>query len=44
VLRIATYLENPILPAAGAIGPLFPKFFRDAVYDAVADNRWDFTS
>lgn len=40
VLRIATYLENPLLPAAGAVGPLFPRWVRDAVYDAVADNRY----
>ena len=39
VLRIATYLENPLLPMAGAIGPLFPRFIRDTVYDTVADNR-----
>jgi len=41
VLRIATYLENPLLPAAGALGPLVPQFLRDAVYDAVADNRYE---
>ena len=41
VLRIATYLENPLLPLAGAIGPLFPRFIRDNVYDVVADNRYE---
>eukprot|EP00227_Mantoniella_beaufortii_P007884 CAMPEP_0197575664 /NCGR_PEP_ID=MMETSP1326-20131121/988_1 /TAXON_ID=1155430 /ORGANISM="Genus nov. species nov., Strain RCC2288" /LENGTH=197 /DNA_ID=CAMNT_0043138473 /DNA_START=253 /DNA_END=846 /DNA_ORIENTATION=+ len=46
VLRIATYLDAPLLPpllplAGGVIGPLFPQFFRDAVYDLVADNRYD---
>jgi predicted DCC family thiol-disulfide oxidoreductase YuxK len=24
-----------------AEGPLFPQFFRDGVYDVVADNRYD---
>ena len=41
VLRIATYLENPLLPAAGTLGALFPGILRDAVYDVVADNRYD---
>ena len=41
VLRIATYLDNPLLPVAGTIGPMFPRFFRDAVYDVVADNRYE---
>ena len=41
VLRIATYLENPLLPAAGTLGALFPGIIRDAVYDLVADNRYD---
>ena len=41
VLRIATYLENPALPAAAAFGMLFPNVIRDAVYDLVADNRYE---
>ena len=41
VLRIATYLENPLLPAAGTLGVLVPGFARDAVYDLVANNRYD---
>ena len=41
VLRIATYLENPALPAAGALGMVFPGVLRDAVYDLVADNRYE---
>ena len=41
VLRIATYLENPLLPAAGTLGVLVPGFARDAVYDLVANNRYE---
>ena len=41
VLRIATYLENPALPAAGALGMVFPGVLRDAVYDLVAANRYE---
>lgn len=41
VLRIATYLENPVLPAAAALGMLFPSVLRDVVYDAVARNRYE---
>jgi predicted DCC family thiol-disulfide oxidoreductase YuxK len=40
VLRIATYLENPALPAAAALGMFFPNFVRDLLYDLVADNRY----
>ena len=41
VLRIATYLENPALPAAAALGMVFPGALRDAVYDLVAANRYE---
>ena len=41
VLRIATYLENPALPAAAALGMLFPSVLRDVVYDLVARNRYN---
>ena len=41
VLRIATYLENPALPAAAALGMLFPSGLRDVVYDVVARNRYE---
>jgi predicted DCC family thiol-disulfide oxidoreductase YuxK len=41
VLRIATYLENPALPAAAALGMFFPNFVRDLLYDLVADNRYE---
>lgn len=41
VLRIATYLENPALPAAAALGMFFPEQLRDAVYDLVAANRYE---
>ncbi len=40
VLRIARYLDNPALPAAAALGMLFPGVLRDVVYDIVADNRY----
>jgi predicted DCC family thiol-disulfide oxidoreductase YuxK len=44
VLRIATYLENPALPAAAALGMLFPGALRvmDVIYDLVAANRYQF--
>jgi predicted DCC family thiol-disulfide oxidoreductase YuxK len=31
----------PLLPIAGVVGPLVPGFLRDAVYDLVANNRYE---
>ena len=44
VMRIARGLdgENPILGIVGQLGPIFPKRFRDAVYNYVAENRFVF--
>jgi len=39
VLRSAKYLGN-LLPPLGSFGLLLPLFFRDFVYDNVADNRY----
>ncbi|XP_024399173.1 DCC family protein At1g52590, chloroplastic [Physcomitrium patens] len=39
VLRTAQYLGN-LLPPVGSLGLLFPLFFRDFVYDNVANNRY----
>lgn len=39
VLRTAQYLGNA-LPPLGSLGLLFPLFFRDFVYDNVANNRY----
>ncbi|KAG0560763.1 hypothetical protein KC19_9G011300 [Ceratodon purpureus] len=39
VLRTAQYLGN-VLPPLGSLGLLFPLFFRDFVYDNVANNRY----
>jgi predicted DCC family thiol-disulfide oxidoreductase YuxK len=43
VLRISKELDgNKALPVIGRIGPFFPKFLRNKVYDVVADNRYRF--
>lgn len=43
VLRISKELDgNKALPVIGTIGPFFPKFLRNKVYDVVADNRYRF--
>ena len=42
-MRIAAKLDgNSALPILGNVGPLFPKFVRNAFYDAVAKNRYRF--
>lgn len=40
ILRIAERLRAPLPLVSAALNAAFPRFFKDAVYDTVATNRW----
>ncbi|PSC76509.1 DCC family chloroplastic [Micractinium conductrix] len=40
VLRIAAGLQAPLPLVSAALDFTFPQFFKDAVYDQIADNRY----
>eukprot|EP00587_Corethron_hystrix_P012753 CAMPEP_0113320358 /NCGR_PEP_ID=MMETSP0010_2-20120614/14207_1 /TAXON_ID=216773 ORGANISM="Corethron hystrix, Strain 308" /NCGR_SAMPLE_ID=MMETSP0010_2 /ASSEMBLY_ACC=CAM_ASM_000155 /LENGTH=171 /DNA_ID=CAMNT_0000178141 /DNA_START=380 /DNA_END=895 /DNA_ORIENTATION=+ /assembly_acc=CAM_ASM_000155 len=40
VMRIARGMDGVGIQSIGYVGPLLPEFFRNMVYDFVADNRY----